>query len=194
MTTTHIPDDAIEAAIEQHDDPEHEDALTAEVARATLDDIQQSIEEYYSEWLDMVDDETVEIVHEDTEAIVLADHSGHAWREELDAAGVEDDVHRTVIRSAHHKAASKLTERSWSASDPFVFEKPRTWQIAEQHVRRTIAKLARESGSVARGADRWAVERQDMRLKEWGDEDTGTDRPHQTISKNARRGREEAER
>jgi hypothetical protein len=31
-----------------------------------------------------------------------------------------------------------------------------------------------------------------MTLKAWGDEQTGTDRPHQTISKNARRGREEA--
>jgi len=194
MTTAHITDDAIEAAIEQHDDPEHKDALTLGAARAILNDIQQSIEDYYSEWLDMVDDETVEIVHEDTEIIVFADHSGHAWNEELDAAGVKDDVHRTVIKSTHHKAASELAEYSWSASDPFVFEKPRDWQIAEQHVRRTIAKLARESGSVARGVDRWAVERQDMRLKAWGDEDTGTDRPHQTISKNARRGREEAER
>jgi len=194
MTTTHITDDAIEAAIEQHDDPEHDDALTVEAARAILGDIQNSIEDYYSEWLDMVDEETVEIVHEDKEVIVFADHSAHGWREELDAAGVEDDVHRTVIKSAHHKAASEITDYSWSASDPFVFEKPRDWQIAEQHVRRTIAKLARESGSVARGVDRWAVERQDMRLKEWGDEHTGTDRPHQTISKNARRGREEAER
>jgi hypothetical protein len=194
MTTTHITDDAIEAAIKQHDDPEYDDALTAEAARAILDDIQQSIEGSYSEWLDMVDEETVEIVHEDTEAIVFADHSGHGWREELDAAGVEDDAHRTAIKSIHHKAAAELTEYSWSASDPFVVSKSAEWQRAEQHVRRTIAKLARESGSVARGVDRWAVERQDMRLKEWGDEETGTDRPHQTISKNARRGRKEAER
>ena len=193
MTTAHITDDAIEAAIEQHDDPEHEDALTVDAARAILGDIQQSIKDYYSEWLDMVDDETVEIVHEDTEVIVFADHSGHGWREELNTAGVEDDVHRTVIKSVHHKAASELTEHSWSASDPFVFGKSSDWQRAEQHVRRTIATLARESGSVARGVDRWATERQDMTLKEWGDEKTGTDRPHQTISKNARRGREEAE-
>lgn len=193
MTTTHITDDAIEAAIEQHDDPGHDDALTVDAARAILGDIQQSIEDYYSGWLDMVDAETVEIVHEDTEGIVFADHSAHAWTEELDAAGVEDDVHRTVIRTAHHQAASELTEYSWSASDPLVFEKSSDWQRAEQHVRRTIATLARESGSVARGVDRWATERQDMTLKEWGDEQTGTDRPHQTISKNARRGREEAE-
>lgn len=187
--TTHITDDDIEAAIEQHDD-----ALTVEAARALLNDIQQSIEDYYSEWLNMVDEETVEIVHEDKQVIVLADHSGHAWTEELDSAGVDDDIHRMVIKSAHHKAASQLTDYSWSASDPFVFAKCQKWQIAEQHVRRTIAKLARESGSVARGVDRWAVERQDMRLKQWGDEHTGTDRPHQTVSKNARRGREEAER
>jgi len=193
MTTTHITNNDIEAAIEQHDDPDHDDALTVHAARAIIDAIQQSIEDYYSGWLDMVDEETVEIVREDKEAIVFADHSGHAWNEELDAAGVEDDVHRTVIRSAHHKAASELTEYSWSASDPFVVEKSSDWQRAEQHVRRTIATLARESGSVARGVDRWATERQDMTLKEWGDEQTGTDRPHQTISKNARRGREEAE-
>lgn len=32
-----------------------------------------------------------------------------------------------------------------------------------------------------------------MRLKEWGDEHTGTNRAYQTISKNARRGREGSE-
>jgi len=194
MRATHITDDVVEAAISQHDDPDHEDALTVDAARAILDDIQQSIEDSYSEWLDMVDEEAVEIVHEDMETIVLADHSGHAWREELDAAGVEDDVHRTVIKGAHHKAASELAVHSWSASDPFVLAKSATWQTAEQHVRRTIAKLARESGSAARGVDRWAVERQAMTMTDWGDEQTGTNRPHQSISKNARRGREQANR
>ena len=192
MTTTHITDDIIEAAIEQHDDPDHEDAVTVDAARATLATIQQSIEDQYGAWLDMVDDRTVEIVHEDTATVVFAAHRRQVWDAELDAAGVGDDVHRAVIESAHHSAAADRTEYEWGASDPVVFAKPPTWQRAEQHVRRTIATLARESGSIARATDRWAVERQNMTLTEWGDGRTGTDRPHQTISKNARRGREAA--
>lgn len=122
----------------------------------------------------------------------FADHSRHAWGEELNAADVTNDVDQTVIMSVHHKMASELTDYAWTASDPVVVAKPPMWQRAEQHVRRSIAKLARESGSAARGVDRWAIERQGLTLKRWGDEQTGTDRPHQTISKNKQRGREEA--
>jgi hypothetical protein len=190
MTTNHISDDAIEAALDQHSLPN----ITFSEVRTILADIQQSLTDYWAEHLDTIDEGDLEIVHEDQNIIVLADHTGYGWNEELDAAIVEDDVHRTVIKSIHHKVAAEHTDYSWSASDPLVFGKSEEWQTAELHARRSIAKLARESGSVARGVDRWATERQGLTLKKWGDENIGTDRPHQTISKNARRGREEAER
>ncbi|MFB6197111.1 MAG: hypothetical protein ABEI52_02425 [Halobacteriaceae archaeon] len=192
MTTTHITDDIIESAIEDYDNRKSDDALTVEATRELLGRIQQGIEEEYYEWLDMLDDETVKIAHEDKEVIVFADHSRYGWNEELKLAGIEDDIHRSVVKSVHYKTASKITDYPWRRSDPFVFKKPEGWQKAEAHVRRTIAKLARESGSIARGVDRWAIERQDMTLERWGDDRIGTDRPHQTISKNAQRGREEA--
>lgn len=193
MTQNIITDDIIRSAIEEKDDPEHEEALTVQDARRFLEQIQQSLEEYWSDHLDGIDEGHLEIVHEDRDVIVLADNTGYGWNEELDAAGVEDDIHRTILRTIHHSAARELTDYSWSTSNPFVFVKSALWQTAEQHVRRSIAKLTRESGSVARGVDRWATERQGLTLKKWGDEHIGTDRPHQTISKNARRGRENSE-
>jgi hypothetical protein len=117
-------DDRIESAIEEHDDPEHGDALTVTAARGILAEIQQSIENHYDEWLDLVDRGKVEVVHEDEEVIVFADHGMYNWREELDGAAVEDPIHRRVIKSIHLNAASDLADYSWSTSDPLVFEKP----------------------------------------------------------------------
>jgi hypothetical protein len=195
MTTNNISDDTIEAAINQHGDLDHEDALTVDEVRDILAIINQNLVDYYSEWIDVIDDgDTAEIVHEDKRVIVIADHSGFAWNQEFDEAGVDDDITKSVIKGVHHEAAADLTDFNWSVSDPIVVQKPDEWRTVEQHVRRSIAKLVRESGSVARGVDRWATERQDLTLKEWGDAETGTDRPHQVVSKNARRGREAAER
>lgn len=129
----HISAADIKAAIEQHDDPDHPDSLTIETIRATLDDIQRSIEDHYGEWVDLMNDGSVELIYEDAEVVVLGDHSGHAWQEELDAAGVEDDILCAVIKSAHMKAAAELADYSWEVVDPIVISKPKGWQMAEQH-------------------------------------------------------------
>ena len=129
----HISAADIKAAIEQHDDPDHPDSLTIETVRATLDDIQRSIEDHYGEWIDLMNDGSVELVYEDVEVVVLGDHSGHAWQEELDAAGVEDDILCAVIKSAHMEAAAELGDYSWEVADPIVISKPKGWQMAEQH-------------------------------------------------------------
>ena len=191
MTTNTISDDTIEAAINNHDD-----AFTVDEVREQLDDINSNLVDYYSEWIAGIDeeDDVADIVYEDQSVIVIADHSGSWWNQEFDEADVHDDFIRSIVKSVHHTVAADLKDYKWGYSDPVVVEKPAEWQTAEQHVRRTIATLARESGSVARGVDRWATERQDLTLKEWGDAETGTDRPHQVVSKNARRGREAAER
>jgi len=123
-TEIHITDDDINAAIDRHADPEHPDALTVEGARDMLDRIQQSIENHRDLWQEMVEEETVEVVYENSQVTVFADHSEHVWGEELDAADVEGWTDRRIIKSLHYTAARKYTDYSWSVSSPFVYAKP----------------------------------------------------------------------
>jgi hypothetical protein len=135
MSQTHADDgdDTIEAAITGHlHNPDHDDALTVDEARNILSDINSNLVEYYSELLDAVDDGRAEIVHEDKRVIVIADHSGLAWNQEFDEAGVDDESIKSVIKGVHHKAAADLTDFNWSVSDPIVVQKPDEWRTAEQ--------------------------------------------------------------
>lgn len=121
--TSHIDDAEIEDAIERHDDPDHPDALTVEEVRDLLADIQLSFVEYWDEHMDVLEDGGLEVVEDAGDVVVLADHTGHGWSEELKEFDV-DDVGRSVIMSVHHAAAKRLTDYSWSTSDPFVIRKP----------------------------------------------------------------------
>lgn len=185
MTTEHFTDDMIETAIKRKDDPDHEDAISVREVRQILLDIQKSLVEHWDMHLDTIDDGGLEIVHEDESMIVLADHTGHGWNEEFDAAGVENRTDQDVILDVVHQAAREHCDYSWMSRDPFVLRKPMVWQLGEMHARRTIAKLARDGGSIARGVDVWATQRQNQTLKSWGD---WTNRSQQAVSKNKNRG------
>lgn len=184
MATEHFTDDMIESAIERNDDPGHADALTVSKARKILLDIQKSLVEHWDLHLDTIDDGGLEIVHEDETMIVLADHTGHGWNEEFEAAGVEDRTDRNVIFDVVHQAAREHCDYSWSAAAPFILKKPMVWRIGEMHSRRSIAKLARDSGSVARGTDMWATDRQELSDSVWGEL---TERSQQAVNKNKNR-------
>lgn len=142
-TTAQFTDDEIVEAIEEHDDPDHLEATTVAEARTLLAQLQSSFEDYWDNHLDAIDDDHMSVVYEDRDVLVLADHTGHGWTEERDALDLPDDVAGQVLKSIHHKAAGRLCEYSWTASDPFVVAKPDSWQRGEQHVERRVGQLAR---------------------------------------------------
>jgi hypothetical protein len=142
MSTTQFTDDDITTSIDQHDTSGHPDAPAPDEIRGHLAAIQASFETYWSEHLDAIDDDHLSVVHEDPEVLVLADHTGHGWHEELDALDTTDDLTHAVLKSVHHTAASRLSDYAWTASNPFVIWKPDGWQQGEQHVERRVAQLA----------------------------------------------------
>lgn len=179
-TTETFTDDEIEAAISQHDTPSHPDATTVDDARHLLNQIQASFEAYWSEHLDAIDDDHLRVVHEDSDVLVLADHTGHGWTEELDAAGVDDDVTRAALKSIHHKTACRLCDYSWQASSPFVLAKPDGWSQGEHHVERRVAQLARAADvSTAAALDYWMVEIKGWKQSAWA---TRAGRGQSTVS------------
>lgn len=166
-----LTDAEIEAAIEHHDDPDHEDAHTVAEVREALDAINADIIDNWDLYQDAIDEDAHEIVHEDSEAIVLADHTGQFWSEQLDVTeAVETDEHGilyTIIVSLHHDAARTHCDYSWSASNPVVIKKPDAFQGGEGHVLREVARRTDELGSVARAVDSLATETHGWSKSSW---------------------------
>lgn len=167
-----LTDAEIESAIEQHDDTDHPDAYTVAEVRDVLERINADILEHWDLHQDAIDEGVHEIVHEDSDVIVLADHSGHFWTEQLDVTpGVDDsdDILRSIAISLHHTAARGVCDHSWSTSDPVVVSKPNAFRAGESHVLREIARRTRETGSVARAVDQLATEVHGHRKSMWAD-------------------------
>lgn len=152
--SSHIADDEILDAIDQHDDPDHPDGLDVPEVRTYLARIQRDIEGYWSEHMDAVEDGAVEVVADDGTVVVLADHTGHGWGEEFDALDIDDDIAKRVIKSIHHTAARRHTDYSWSTSDPLVVRKPDGADNGQRYVEAVINGFMREGLSPGQA---WSV-------------------------------------
>jgi len=64
-------------------------------------------------------DTDAEVVYEDAEAIIVADHSGHELNEWADDLGVD----RSELSESFHALARQKCDYDWSVSDPIVFDK-----------------------------------------------------------------------
>lgn len=64
-------------------------------------------------------DTDAEVVYEDDDQIVVADHSGHELNEWASDLGID----RGELSAAMHDLARQLCEYRWSVSDPVVFDK-----------------------------------------------------------------------
>ena len=63
-----------------------------------------------------------EVVHEDDQVIVVADHTGHELSEWVsDFNMTEEDCDAFCMWN--HEVARELTDHDWSAADPVVFDK-----------------------------------------------------------------------
>jgi len=60
-----------------------------------------------------------EVVSEDSERVVLADHQGYEINELASELGMDRDE----LSSIMHELARGTTEYDWSAADPLVFDK-----------------------------------------------------------------------
>lgn len=151
--TEHIRDEEIESAIARHDDTDHPEVTTLEEARNLLAEIQFSFERYWMEFMDLVEDGDLEVVEDTGDVLVLADHTGHGWGDELSELDA-DRVTASVLESTHHAAANRLVSYSWSTSDPFVIRKPDGVQNGQRYVEAVMNFLISEGLSPGQA---WSV-------------------------------------
>lgn len=65
------------------------------------------------------DDTDAEVVYEDNEVVVVADHTGHELREWASEFGIE----RSEPSETMHALARQVCDYNWSTSDLVVFDK-----------------------------------------------------------------------
>jgi len=177
-----VTDTEIESAIERNDDADHPDAYSVAEVRSALYDVTSDVLEYWDLHEDAIDDGALEVVHEDDDVLVLADHSGHFWTEQFDALDIEDehDIMVTIVSSLHHTAARKHCDHSWSVTAPVVVDKTELFATGEAHVLREVARRTEEFGSVARAVDSLAVDVHGWSKSMWADL---TDRNASTVTR-----------
>jgi len=163
-----VADADIAAAIDRHDDPSHPDAYTVSEVREVLGRINADIIDHWDPHQDALDAGAYEIVHEDDEAIVLADGGGF-WSEQFNAMGIDDEngICYNIVVSLHHTAARTHCDYSWSGSTPVVVKKPDDFGAGEQHVLREVARRTKEYGSVSRAVDSLATDVHGWNEADW---------------------------
>ena len=63
-----------------------------------------------------------EVVHEDDQVIVVADHTGHELNEWVSDFNMTDED-CDAFCTWNHEVARDLTDHDWTAADPVVFDK-----------------------------------------------------------------------
>lgn len=173
----------IHGAVEQHageQDPASLQLWQSDVVSG-LEALQSSLEAHWRDHLDAIDSSDVQVVHEDSTVMVLADHTGHGWQEERDALELGDERGR-IVQSVHYRAAKRLCEFSWESATPFVVVKPDAWRVGELHVERRVGQIARAADvSEAAAMDYWSVEVQGRSQSEWA---RLVGKTQQTVSEN----------
>lgn len=165
--SSHVGDDEILDAIERHDDPDNPDALDVPEVRTHLARIQRDLEACWAEHMDAVEDGHAEVVADDGDVIVLADHTGHGWGEEFDALDIEDVVAQRVIKTIHHAVARRHTDHSWSTVSPIVVQKPDGARTGERYVQAVTNSLLRRGLSPGQAWAFYGVEIRGHSRNKW---------------------------
>lgn len=174
--TGHVEDAELRAVIEHYDDPEHPDALSVPEARDLLVDIQRAVEDRWDEYLDRIREGDLSVVRDTGTVVVLQDPTRRAWDELLDAVGRYDQVDRTIVRVAHHQAATRLLDREFEGADPLLVRKPEDGAAGQKFVEAVVNHLLRAGVPPAEAWAYYGLEVRGHPLEEWVDRCGAEDR------------------
>ncbi|MCF2165427.1 hypothetical protein [Halobacterium salinarum] len=185
--TSPITDADIEAAIEQHDDPDHPGSLTISEVRALLDIVQRDAEENWDNLLHSIEEDNASVVADTGDVIVLETGEHQLYdialsRVASDLTDIEyDDIAASVVNAAMHNAAKRLSDYEWGAAYPYVIAKPEGVRDGEEYAWTMLAQRVREHGSVAAAVDTTATGDRGYTQSAWAD---ATGRNQSSISRN----------
>ncbi len=163
-----IGDGGQPTADEAFDDGEIEEAIDANAADSTVDELrdvlqtlQRSVEEVWSTHMDNVEDNAMELVAMDGDILVFADHTGQFWNAEFDHGPLgERDLARniqTATKSLHHDWARRHTDYDWGVDDPVVVRKPPEFDAGRELVEAVMLNLTSRGLSPRQAWSVWGV-------------------------------------
>lgn len=158
--TEHVSDETIAARIEQHDDPDHPDATTVEEVRALLAHLQTAVDEGWAEYMDQIEDGTIEVVAETDDLLVL-DTGEHKMCDEEIGRTYSDDVDgpaMAVLDGVMHDLARQHSDHNWGATYPLVVRKPEGFGAGQRYVEAVMLSLMRRGLSPGQAWAYYGVE------------------------------------
>lgn len=172
--TDPITDADIQAAIEQHDDPQHPDALTvAEVRELLHVVVQKDAEAAWSEWMDNIERDDSRVVADDGDTVVLSTGEYKVYDEILDRLADDltdveyDDIAADVVSAAIHNAAERLSDYDWGVDYPIVIAKPDGVRDGEDYTTAVINSLLRRGLSPGQAWAYYGVEIRGYSRNQW---------------------------
>jgi len=141
--TSHVDDETITEAIEQHDDPGHEDATTVAEVRDILAALDESGAVHWSEWLDNIESGETDVVAETDELIVLNTGTIDKIREEIEHYPEIDPDAPTVdvVSAVMHDVAREHSDHDWGVTYPFVVRKSGSFADGQEYVEAVLNGL-----------------------------------------------------
>lgn len=165
--TRHVTDEDLRAVIDHYDDPAHPDALDVPDARERLAAVQAEIKASWDVHLAAVRRGDLAVVADHGAVVVLADHTRSAWVRLLDAIDCHDGVERTILRVAHHQAATRLQDRSFDGADPILACKPPESEAGQRFLAAQFDHLLRSGIPAAEAWAHYGVEIRGHSTREW---------------------------
>lgn len=153
--TDYAADETIETAINQHDDPDHEDATTVEEVRELLATLQYGVaEENWDLYMDHIEDGSIEVVADCGDVLVLSTGEHRMFTDEIEAIHDVDDTTMDVVSGVLHDVAKRLTNYNWGYSYPLVIKKPEGEDAGQRYVDAIVNSLIRQGLSPGQA---WAI-------------------------------------
>lgn len=151
-----VDGETIEAAIKQHDDPDHPDATSVSEARDALVWLQESFEDIWKDWVNNLERGELELVHEDRDVIVFSTGEENVVKRELyhHYDGDLDDIGRDIVYNVHITLAREITNYDWGYEYPVVVGKTDGINDGQHYVEAVINNLLRRDLSPGQA---WAI-------------------------------------
>lgn len=190
--TEHVDDSTIEDAIKQHDDPEHEDALTVDDIRDLLAHVQVDTEAVWSEWMDNIERGDTTVVAQDGDLLVLdtGEHDTVSRAlETYDGPVTVDDIAERVVSTVHHRAAENIdAEYNWGYTYPRVVRLPADGEAGQQFADAVVNGLQRRGLSPGQAWAYYGVEIRENSMNLWGKRKGDAD--HKNVSDALKKARQ----
>lgn len=166
----HIDDETIEAAIRQHDDPEHRGNLTVDDVRDMLGQIQWAVEEFWGEEVDNIERGDYEVVGETDDLIIVDTGQINVVHQHFDHDPnlPDDPIAKSVVTTVMHQAIPRSVDHDYQVTYPLILRKPDDFDAGQRYVEAVVNSLQQRGCSPGQAWAYYGAEIRGNSRNNWG--------------------------